>query len=121
MGSPQEGEHFFRERWPEARAVSDEAKELYAAFGLSRGTLGQVLGPRVLWAGLGAALRGHGLGKPVGDPLMLSGWFLVDEGAVVWSDVHAHAGASGRYEEAARAAKIRRDGRPGSEPPASRR
>lgn len=101
MGSPEEGERFFAERWPEARAVSDEAKTLYAAFGLARGTLGQLLGPRAFAAGVKAFFGGHGIGRPVGDPLMMSGWFVVRDGGVVWEHVHEHAGDGARFEELA--------------------
>jgi len=103
MASPAEADAFFDERWPEARAVSDEGKELYRAFGLTQGSLGQLLGPRVFAAGLRAALRGHGVGRPVGDPRMLSGWFLVRDRNVVWSHPHEHAGAPRRWGELAQA------------------
>jgi hypothetical protein len=99
MGSPEEGERFFAKRWPEARAVSDEDRALYAAFSLKRGTAGQLLGPRVWMAGLKAALLGHGVGAPVGDPLMLSGWFLVRGAVVVWAHPHEHAGAERRWDD----------------------
>ena len=98
MGNPDEGARFLEERWPEARAVSDEKKELYGAFGLSRGSLGQLLGPRVFLAGLQSALKGHGIGKPVGDPIQMSGWFLVDRKKILWRHVHEHAGAPRRWE-----------------------
>jgi hypothetical protein len=97
LGSPDDGETFFGERWPEARAVSDESKELYAELGLGRGSVGQLFSPRVVLAGLRA--RRHGVGRPVGDPMMMSGWFLIDRGRVVWSHVHAHAGEERRYDE----------------------
>jgi hypothetical protein len=99
MGPPEEGEAFFAERWPEARAVSDETRILYAAFGLQRGSMGQLFGPRVWWAGLKAALLGHGIGAPVGDPRMLSGWFLVQDREVRWHHCHEHAGAERRWKE----------------------
>lgn len=100
VGTPEEGERFFTERWPEARAVSDPEKLLYADFGLRRGSFAQLFGPRVLAAGL-RALR-HGIGKPTGDPLMMSGWFLVErDGTLVWSHRHEHAGAERRWSELA--------------------
>jgi len=102
MGALEESAAFFDERWPEARAVSDPTKELYRAFGLTRGSAGQLLGPRVLWSGLAAFVR-HGAGKPVGDPMMMSGWFLVDGERVLWEHVHEHAGAPRRFDDAVRA------------------
>ncbi|MBC8451582.1 MAG: AhpC/TSA family protein [Planctomycetes bacterium] len=101
LGSPAEGDAFLEERWPEARAVSDPDKRLYAGFGLGRASVGQLFGPRVLLAGLKA--RRFGVGRPVGDPRMMSGWFLVDGDEVVWSHVHAHAGEERRFEELAAA------------------
>jgi len=99
MGSPEEGELFFRERWPEARAVSDAAKQLYAAFGLAPASLSKVVGPKVMWSGLVSTLRGHLPGKPVGDVTMMSGWFLVRGAQVLWSQKHEHSGAARRWDE----------------------
>jgi hypothetical protein len=99
MGSPEEGERFFESRWPEARAVSDPEKKLYAAFGLGKGKLSQFLGPAIWGAGLRALLGGHGVGLPVGDPAMMSGHFLIRDGAIVWSHLHANSGETRRYEE----------------------
>jgi hypothetical protein len=109
MGSPEEGERFFAERWPEARAVSDEGRKLYAAFSLKKGTAGQLFGPRVWIAGLKAALWGHGVGAPVGDPLMLSGWFLVRGDKVLWAHPHEHAGAERQWDDLLQAYREVRD------------
>ncbi len=99
LGKPEDGEQFFSERWPEARAVADSNEDLYQAFGLRRGTVGQLFGPQVMWSGMKAVFGGHGIGRPVGNPLRMSGWFLVKKDEIVWSHVHEHAGAGGRYEE----------------------
>lgn len=101
LGSPEEGERFFQSHWPEARAVSSEDEGLYEAFGLSHGSIGQLFGPRVFLEGL-KAVR-YGVGLPVGNPLRMSGWFLLDRAKVIWSHVHEHAGAPLRHEEAVRA------------------
>lgn len=91
MGSPEEGQRFFDARWPEARAVSDPDRVLFDAFGLGRGTVGQLLGPRV-WAA-GFRSRRHGVGLPVGDPRVLAGSFLV-KGAEVLEEERATTSAS---------------------------
>ncbi len=90
---PEEGERFFAQRWPAATALADPEGKLYAAFGLRRGSVGQLIGPKAMWAGLRGLLSGHGVGKPQGDTLMLSGRFLIHEDRVLWSDLHEHAGA----------------------------
>lgn len=92
MGSVAEGQEFFAKAWPEARAVSDPSKIYYSAFGLARGSLGQLLSPGVVACGLRAAAKGHIGGKPVGDPQQMPGLFLVQGADVLWKHDFAHAG-----------------------------
>ena len=40
---------------------------------------------------------------------MMSSWFLVEDGAVVWRDLHEHAGSERRWEELDAAWRARRD------------
>lgn len=83
QGNPEEGEWFLASRWPGARAVSDPDRVLYNAFGLGRGTLAQLFGLGVWKKAIGAARFGVGLSKPVGDPFVLGGVFLVKDGEVL--------------------------------------
>jgi hypothetical protein len=63
--------------------ICDEEQVLYHAFGLKRGTLGQLFGPRAIWRGLLAALiGGHGFGLPRADARQLPGVFLLRECSV---------------------------------------
>jgi len=101
LGTPAEGNAFLGERWPEARAASDPDMQLYRGFGLGRWNPFQLLNPRLAWAAFKA--RRFGVGKPVGDPFRKSGWFLVDDARVIWSQVHEHAGEERRYAELAAA------------------
>lgn len=89
---PADGDDFFAWTWPEARAVADPTRDLYRAFGLGRGTFGQVFGPAVLACGLRAVRKGHGLGPPRGDPWQMPGLFLVAEERIVWQHVGRHIG-----------------------------
>jgi len=100
--TPEAGDRFFDARWPEARAVSDEKGELYRAFGVGRGSVGQVAGLKVWLPGLRAVLE-HGVGRPEGDPMLLSGWFLIDGGRVVWEPRHRTTGEARRWAELERA------------------
>lgn len=93
LGSIDEGRRFFEERWPEVGAISDPDRSLYAAFGLQRGSVLQLLGPSVWKAGLEAFRRGHRAGRPIGDPFMMSGAFLIEGGRVLAELRHAHPGA----------------------------
>ncbi len=91
MAQAEEAEPFFQKRWPEAIAIADPQAELYRAFGLRRGSWGQLLGFQALWAGLRGLLAGHGVGRPKGDPLMLSGRFLIVNHQVHWEHRHEHS------------------------------
>lgn len=73
---------------------SDPDQSLYAAFGLQRGGPLQLFGPRVWWRGLIATLRGHRVGKLVGDGFQMPGAFLVENGMI--KDAYRHATAADR-------------------------
>lgn len=88
----EQGRRFFDEHWPEARAIADPERALYSAFGLRRGGWGELLGPSVWKAGWRALRKGHGIGRPVGDPRVLPGLFLIRDTVVVWRHDFAHAG-----------------------------
>lgn len=63
--------------------ISDPQKKFYAAFGLQRGSLKQLFGPRVVARGFVAGvLKGHGLGAIEGDALQMGGVFLLRQGQI---------------------------------------
>jgi len=80
---------------------SDPAQELYRAFELRRGTLGQLLGPRVWWRGMQAFFGGNGLGLIHGDGLQMPGAFVVHHGKIVKAYRHETAGDRPNYIELA--------------------
>ncbi len=92
LGAVADGEAFFGKYDPEARAIADPAEGLFKAFGLGRARLAQLLGPEVIACGLRATLKGHGAGKPVGDPWILPGLFLVEGDRILWDHRARHAG-----------------------------
>ncbi len=56
--------------------ISDPNRELYQFFGARRGSLQEVLGPKVLRKGiLGGSLLKHGIGKLEGDGFQLGGLY----------------------------------------------
>lgn len=82
----EEGNKFFAEFWPEARAVADGERRFYDAFGLSRGSVISVmLDPRIWARGIEALGKRNGIGIPRGDTLTLPGFFLVRENVIVAS------------------------------------
>lgn len=91
-GTAEQGAAFFQRSWPEARVISDATKQFYTAFGLVRGTWSQLLGPGALVRGVQAMLKGHGIGRPVGDPLLMPGAFLIHKDHVLWQHTYHHVG-----------------------------
>ncbi len=91
LGSVADGEDFFRKHAPGAHAIADEGGRLYGAFGIKRGTFGQLFGPSVIACGLRATRKGHGPGRPIGDPWMLPGMFVVEGDQILWSHEARHA------------------------------
>ena len=98
MGSVEEGEKFFQKHWTEAMAISDPKANLYRQFGLRRGSFRQILGLRVLLAGMRDLFKGHGVGKPAGDVKMLSGRFLIHRKRILWEDRHERISEGTDYE-----------------------
>ena len=69
--------------------VSDPSRHIYRAFGLGRGGLVALFGPRVWWRGFHAGvLRGHGIGRLMGNGFQMPGVFLVRRGIIVRSFRH---------------------------------
>jgi hypothetical protein len=78
--------------------IADPTHRLYRCFDLSRGTIGQLLGPRVWARGVAAGLlKGHLVGGLVGDGFQMPGVFLLHDGRVVRAYRHEHAGSVPDY------------------------
>lgn len=92
QGSLAQGQAFFSELWPEARAIADPRRHLYAAFGIKRGSLNQVFGVGAIWASTRAMREGHTPNVPIGDPMMMPGMFLIYEDSIVWQHRFKHIG-----------------------------
>jgi hypothetical protein len=72
--------------------ISDPELRLYRAFGLERGSVRQLFGPRVWIRGLVAGVMdGHGIGALAGDGFQMPGIFLLRDGAVEAAYVHRSA------------------------------
>jgi len=66
------------------KRICDSSQALYRAFGLKRGRLMQLLGPKVLWRGIHAGLlEGHGIGRPTADSFQMPGVFLIHQSTIV--------------------------------------
>jgi AhpC/TSA antioxidant enzyme len=87
-----EAVEFFEKHWPEARVVCDPDKAFYSAMGLRQGTFGQVWGLRVWTCSFRALAKGHVMSKPIGDPWLMPGVFLVRGQEILWCHVYEHQG-----------------------------
>jgi AhpC/TSA antioxidant enzyme len=92
QGTPSEGDTFFARLWPEVDAISDPSARLYRHFGVERGNLAQMFGPRSTACAVRAMVKGNGIGKKVGDGWTLPTVFLVDDRKIVWIYNGEHAG-----------------------------
>ena len=61
-------------------------------------------GVSVIRRGFAARSRGHSVGKVVGDPWMMPGWFLVKDARVAWEHRGQHAGDHPDYDRVHEAA-----------------
>ena len=87
--------------------VADPQAVLYRSLGLRRGSFRQLFGPRIWWRGLIAGVvRGHGIGRPVGDGFRMPGAFLVVSGRIVHAYRHATAADRPDYVQLAGACAV---------------
>ncbi|RPJ35206.1 MAG: hypothetical protein EHM17_03495 [Verrucomicrobiaceae bacterium] len=63
--------------------IADPHCELYRAFGLGRGGLLELFGPRVWWLGVVSIFKGCGVGHLAGDGLQMPGTFLFRDGKIL--------------------------------------
>jgi alkyl-hydroperoxide reductase/thiol specific antioxidant family protein len=85
QGTHEDMRDFLETRPVPFETFADPERESYRAFGLARGTWRQVAyHPSVLRAGAAAALEGHIVGTPMGDPMQLPGSFAIKDGVVVY-------------------------------------
>jgi peroxiredoxin len=80
--------------------ICDRERKLYRAFGLRRGRLPQLFGPKVFWRGFQASvLARHGIGRMSANGSQMPGLFLLHHARVVRR--YRHRTASDRPDYAA--------------------
>lgn len=99
QGSVADGDALFSKLWPEAHRIADTDLSLYRTFKIERGTFVELFGPQTLQAGLLGLLQGHGVGRPIGDPFLMPGSFLIENKRIVWAHQFSHAGDQPQYEK----------------------
>jgi hypothetical protein len=78
----------YAQRFRESQRIAfpllvDEERITYRIAGMRRGTLGQLVSPRVVATGLRAVIRGSVQGRPGNDPLLLGGTHVILPGGAV--------------------------------------
>lgn len=92
QGTPADGPTYFEALDPTATAIADLDKGFYRAFGVLRGGLREMFGLASWKRGVSAFLRGHRIGRKIGDPWTLPTFVAVDCGVVTWRFDGRHAG-----------------------------
>lgn len=83
LGQPKHAERFCGQLAPSVTCLTNEATDLNRAYGLTRGSLLQLMGPAGIANGMRAMRKGFTQGKSTGDEQMLPGTFVVDKAGVV--------------------------------------
>jgi hypothetical protein len=83
MGEPKHAERYCGKFAPSVDCVVDKTTKPYQAYGLSRGGVTAFFSSKV--AQTARDLREEGIvgGQIIGDPLMLPGFFIVEQGGTV--------------------------------------
>ncbi len=92
QGTDDDGERYFADLDPTAVGVADLDKVFYAGFGIERGGLREMFGLGPWKRGIAAFLRGHRIGRKLGDPWTLPTFVAVDGDQIVWRFDGRHAG-----------------------------
>ena len=82
MGDIEQTDQFRRSFDAPFTFLADTEQTAYRAYGLARGTLGQIAGPSVWLPAIKALARG-GAGKPVGDIRQMPGSFVIDRQGII--------------------------------------
>jgi hypothetical protein len=93
IGQPKHAQRYGPRLAPSALCLVDSGTDAHRTYGLKRGGILQLAGPKVFASGVRATARGAGQGEVTGDTTMLSGTFVIDQdGLVRWAHYSSHAG-----------------------------
>ncbi|MFK8138031.1 MAG: SelL-related redox protein [Bdellovibrionales bacterium] len=95
-------EQKMKEKFPFKNAIwiSDRNKSIYSQFGLKRGSLLELFGPKVIMEGYKAGIKKqHGVGKLDGDGMQMPGIFSIIDGETTWIHKYDHAGDTPNFKE----------------------
>lgn len=105
--TPRHAAHFRRRQQIEAPVLADENRRSYKAVGAKVGSLGDLLGPKVVAKGALTTLRtGKLQGRTLGHPAQLGGTMVIaPPNEIVWSRMAEDAGDNASPDEILAAAR----------------
>lgn len=87
--------------------IADPEKRLFKAFGLKEASTGALLSAKMVFRGVAAMAKGHGMGVPQGDVRQLPGVFIIStDGRILFSH---HASGPADYPRSETLLSILRD------------
>lgn len=101
QATPRHAAHFRRRHGIDLPVVADEERESYRAAGAKVGSVGELLGPKVVARGALATIRtGKLQGRTIGHPAQLGGAIVVAPGGkVIWSHMAGDASDNASPDE----------------------
>lgn len=101
MGDDKTAEEYFSEyNLGTFFTIADPDCHVYSAFGLTKGSFGQIFGLTIMIRGLQANMNGNAYSlKQIGDGFQMPGIFLVNAGTIEESFIHNKVSDRPDYEE----------------------
>ena len=98
MGNATQAASFKDSRKLPCEVLADPKLEAYAAYGLEKGGILRIAGPRMWWAGLTSVLK-YGAARSVGDIWQMPGAFLIGKGGkLLYCHLAANSGDLESYD-----------------------
>jgi hypothetical protein len=99
--TPRHAAHFRRGQGIELTVLADEKRDSYRAVGAKMGSVGELIGPKVVARGALTTLRtGKLQSRTIGSPSQLGGAIVVaPDGTIVWSHMASDASDNAPPEE----------------------
>jgi hypothetical protein len=93
QATPKHAAHFRRRFAPSVKILADEQRETYRLAGAVRGGAAELIGPSVVFKGIGRSVKNRAVqGRPVGDVRQLGGSMIVmPDGSIPWSHLSTDA------------------------------
>ncbi len=101
MGDDEAADEYFKDyNLGKFYTIADPDCNVYGAFGLTKGSFGQIFGLTIMIRGLQANMNGNAYSlKQIGDGFQMPGIFLINAGSIEESFIHNKVSDRPDYEE----------------------